>query len=62
VAIEAAIAPLPPHERIHLLLKVLMKQDSDQIPVTPDGRRLSSEVARARVALRRDRQPSDEAH
>lgn len=55
-AIREAIEPLPPHERIHALIKVLMDQDRDQIPVAPDGRRFSPDEARRRVALRKDRQ------
>jgi hypothetical protein len=46
---------LPMNERYYVVLKLLHTLDPDAIPVTPDGRRMSSEEARRRVALRRDR-------
>jgi hypothetical protein len=46
---------LPMQERYYVLLKLLHTLDPNAIPVTPDGRRMSSEEARRRLALRRDR-------
>jgi hypothetical protein len=47
---------LPPHEQFDVLLRHLLRMNPDAIPLKPDGRRISSDEARRRVAIRKDRQ------
>jgi hypothetical protein len=47
---------LPEHERFYVLLRHLLRMNPDAIPLKPDGRRMSTEEARRRLALRKDRQ------
>jgi hypothetical protein len=39
-----------------VLLRHLLRMNPDAIPLKPDGRRMSTEEARRRLALRKDRQ------
>jgi hypothetical protein len=51
---------LPEHEQFYVLLRHLLRMNPDAIPLKPDGRRMSSEEARRRVAMRKDRQSPPE--
>jgi hypothetical protein len=52
---------LPVDEQVYVLLSHLLKRgDPDRIPLKPDGHRISSEEARRRLAMRKDRQPTIE--
>jgi hypothetical protein len=50
------LAQLPEHEQFYVLLRHLLRMNPDAIPLKPDGRRMSSEEAKRRLALRKDRQ------
>jgi hypothetical protein len=47
---------LPEHEQFYVLLRHLLRMNPDAIPLKPDGRRMSSEEAKRRVAMCKDRQ------
>jgi hypothetical protein len=52
---------LPEPERFYVLLRCLLRMNPDAIPLKPDGRRMSSEEAKRRVAMHKDRQVSMKA-
>jgi hypothetical protein len=52
---------LPEHEQFYVLLRHLLRMNPDAIPLKPDGRRMSSEEAKRRVAMRKDRTPAPQA-
>jgi hypothetical protein len=54
--IGALLDQLPQHEQFYVLLRHLLRMNPDAIPLKPDGRRMSSEEAKRRVAMRKDRQ------
>jgi hypothetical protein len=47
---------LPEPEQFYVLLRHLLRMNPDAIPLKPDGRRMSSEEAKRRLAMRKDRQ------
>jgi hypothetical protein len=54
--VKDALAKPPSHERYYVLLRSLHDQDPERIPVKPDGRRISTEEALRRLAMRKDSQ------
>ena len=53
--VVAILEKLPENERFYLLNRVMVGINPEAIPVKVDARRMSSEEARRRLAMRRDR-------
>jgi hypothetical protein len=51
----AVLARLPENERFYLLNRVMVGMSPEAIPVKVDGRRMSTQEALRRLALRKDR-------